>query len=229
MHEDSIFLTLTYASEFLPKNNTLVKRDLQLFLKRLRKNLAPRKIRFFASGEYGEKGGRPHYHLILFSVGGTDRRIIEHCWPHGLIHIGSVDHNSCNYVAKYCVKKLSGPAARYYDEKGIIPEFALMSRKPGIGLAFVEKNKNFLTEKNFCIVKGNKYNLPRYYVDKLFDDAQKIARHALAEEEKKKRLIDEIKYHNFKAGYEVRVFEKQKSRQVKTDLEARENLKRRKL
>ena len=63
----------------------------------------------------------------------------------------------------------------------------------------------------------------------MFDDAQKIARHALAEVEKEKRLTEEIKYHNFKAGYEVRIFEKQKSRQVKTDLEAREKLKRRKL
>ena len=37
-HDDAVFLTLTYSDEYLPDNNTLVKRDLQLFIKRLRKN-----------------------------------------------------------------------------------------------------------------------------------------------------------------------------------------------
>ncbi len=47
----------------------LRKRDLQLFFKRLRKNLSrfsDAKIRYFAMGEYGPVHFRPHYHFLLF-------------------------------------------------------------------------------------------------------------------------------------------------------------------
>lgn len=47
----------------------LRKRDLQLFFKRLRKNLSKfsdAKIRYFAMGEYGPVHFRPHYHFLLF-------------------------------------------------------------------------------------------------------------------------------------------------------------------
>lgn len=47
----------------------LRKHDLQLFFKRLRKNLSyygEEKIRYFACGEYGPVHFRPHYHFLLF-------------------------------------------------------------------------------------------------------------------------------------------------------------------
>jgi hypothetical protein len=43
-----------------------VKRDLQLFFKRLRKAYPDVKLRYFACGKYGEQFARPHYHVILF-------------------------------------------------------------------------------------------------------------------------------------------------------------------
>lgn len=45
------FITLTYDNKHLPKNRTLVKRDLQLFWKRFRKR--GYKVRYMACGEYG--------------------------------------------------------------------------------------------------------------------------------------------------------------------------------
>lgn len=74
-YNNNVFLTLTYDNDHLPepyegsKIHPLVKRDLQLFMKRLRRELPDQKIRFFACGEYGspEKTFRPHYHLILFN------------------------------------------------------------------------------------------------------------------------------------------------------------------
>lgn len=49
----------------------LIKRDLQLFFKRLRKEIAEKYnhtgIRFMACGEYGDEGSRPHYHAIIFN------------------------------------------------------------------------------------------------------------------------------------------------------------------
>ena len=80
------FITLTYDDDHIPANWSLEKKDFQDFMKRLRKGLAPLRIRFFHCGEYGNKCkhipvwderrtvkdcelcnvGRPHYHAILF-------------------------------------------------------------------------------------------------------------------------------------------------------------------
>lgn len=74
------FITLTYDEDHVPRSSygdpetgeaqpsmTLSKRDLQLFMKRLRKNhVTP--LRFFACGEYGPQTMRPHYHLIVFGL-----------------------------------------------------------------------------------------------------------------------------------------------------------------
>ena len=66
-YKDNYFVTLTYDDDFLPNHNSLEPRDLQLFLKRLRKTFPHTKIRFLASGEYGDSSFRPHYHLILLN------------------------------------------------------------------------------------------------------------------------------------------------------------------
>ena len=73
-HKNNWFLTLTYDNDHLPEQrpgspvHSLQKRDMQLFMKRLRKRFPNDKIRFFGCGEYGSKSCRPHYHLLLFGV-----------------------------------------------------------------------------------------------------------------------------------------------------------------
>ena len=67
------FVTLTYSEEFLPEDNGLCFRDLQLFWKRLRRYYDGRKIRYFACGEYGTLGHRPHYHAIIFNCDFADK------------------------------------------------------------------------------------------------------------------------------------------------------------
>ena len=66
-YDNNCFLTLTFNDEHLPNDNSIHKRDLQLFVKRLRKALVGKKIRYFGCGEYGGKFGRPHYHIIIFN------------------------------------------------------------------------------------------------------------------------------------------------------------------
>lgn len=130
-HKEAVFATLTYAPEHLPPGGTLVPRDMQLFLKRLRARLYPREVRFFGVGEYGDHTSRPHYHLVLFGVGLRDSRDIADCWPLGLTHVGSVTAQSCGYVAGYTTKKMT--AKNDPRLQGRHPEFARMSRNPGIG------------------------------------------------------------------------------------------------
>lgn len=128
-HADACFVTLTYDPEHLPVGATLVKRDLQLFLKRLRKALDPIKIRYYAAGEYGEHTKRPHYHLALFGIGSEFTELINCCWSRGLVHIGELTHDSAQYIAGYVTKKI----VKKEDLHGRTPEFAVMSRRPGIG------------------------------------------------------------------------------------------------
>lgn len=80
-HDSAYFVTLTYDDDHIPLSTypdpdtgealfamTLMKRDVQLFMKRLRKTFSGDYIRFFASGEYGPSTLRPHYHLIIFGL-----------------------------------------------------------------------------------------------------------------------------------------------------------------
>lgn len=77
-YAENVFLTLTYADEFLPRLPkgglpTLEPSHLKLFMHRVRTRarrsavLSNRQVRFFAVGEYGDISFRPHYHVVLFN------------------------------------------------------------------------------------------------------------------------------------------------------------------
>lgn len=80
-HDSAYFVTLTYNDHFVPQSDyidrstgeqcislTLRKKDFQNFMKRLRFAFPDDRIRFFASGEYGDTTWRPHYHAIIFGL-----------------------------------------------------------------------------------------------------------------------------------------------------------------
>lgn len=133
VHAESSFATLTYADKYLPEGGTLVPRDLQLFVKRLRNRLPSGQLRFFGVGEYGDHTWRPHYHLALFGMGAseTSRRLVQEAWGLGFTSVGFLTVASASYVAGYVTKKMTGKD----DDRlqGRYPEFARMSLRPGIG------------------------------------------------------------------------------------------------
>lgn len=178
MHTDSCFITLTYNNANLPSGGTLVKRDLQLFMKRLRKQFG-NGVRFFACGEYGENTNRPHYHVLLLNTDFADKRpvktgseytlyesaLLSRLWPVGHHALGSVTFESAAYVARYCTKKITGPkAADHYG--GREPEFLVMSRRPGIGLTYFARFNPEMYAHDNVIVNGVPSSLPRYYDNK---------------------------------------------------------------
>lgn len=183
LYEDSIFVTLTYDDEHLPADGSVHKDELQRFMKRLRKLIYPNKVRYFSCGEYGGQFGRPHYHIILFGLSGFDIRVFSdhmpdtrtkgyYCkckaWDKGLVHFGFVTPRSSEYVARYTLKKVTGEKGKeHYKELGIEPEFSLMSRRPGIGLGFMDKFRDELLSHGFLVFDGSKKSLPRYFRDKL--------------------------------------------------------------
>lgn len=181
MHDKSVFLTLTYAPEWLPEDNSVHKRTMQLFKKRLSKATG-KKLRFVASGEYGSEYKRPHYHLLVFGLSKDDpvfynwkgRSCYCKVWndvktgkPLGFCYVGNVSIESCRYVAKYVCKKLTGEQAKVYSEQGIEPEFCLLPRRPGLGFDYLQKNQDILANKGYTMFKDKKFALPRYFKDKL--------------------------------------------------------------
>lgn len=168
MHEASswqhnYFLTLTYADDKLPYTDkgrpTLRPLDMVQFLDRLRARLRhshgdndKAKFRYYQCGEYGEQTERPHHHAIMFNLHLPDlvylraephalfeSRMVQETWRNGHISLGSVTFESAQYVAGYVTKKITGPqAAEHYD--GRVPEYATMSRRPGIGRNFIEEH-----------------------------------------------------------------------------------------
>lgn len=168
---DNSFVTLTFDDSKLFRMS-LVYRDFQLFMKRLRKRRRAvwNSPRFFACGEYGEEHGRPHFHAILFGCAFPDRVYhkqlpsgsviytsaeLSSLWPHGFSSIGEVTFDSAAYVARYATKSLlSGHDGKRRDvtqgfvdaETGefepMVPEFVRMSLKPGIGAKWFQKYRS---------------------------------------------------------------------------------------
>lgn len=186
MHKQSCFVTLTYDDEHVPKDGSLVPADYKNWLKKFRKAVYPSKVRYFLVGEYGENNARPHFHLALFGFPGcyrgrTDHRlsnccpsctIIKKTWGNGSVDIGELNAKSAAYVGGYVTKKFNVPDAEY-EAFGLIPEFARMSLKPGIGAdAMVEVArvlKKSLVDEIPTVLRheGKKLPLGRYLRGKI--------------------------------------------------------------
>ena len=187
MHEASTsptacFLTLTYSDEHLPEDGSVSSREVTLFVKRMRKQLR-KPLRYFACGEYGDRFGRPHYHMALF---GEDFRSdgqplpktktgfpqwtspqLEQLWGKGRVAVMDVSFDSAQYVAKYVTKKVNGAqaAAHYHGRR---PEFASMSKRPAIGLTWFRQFHRDVYPSDECVVEGRPGRPPRYY-DKVLE------------------------------------------------------------
>lgn len=106
-HEETAFVTLTYDDDHLPERNLIQKGHLSGWLKRVRARLSPRRVRFFACGEYGETTKRPHYHALLFGV--RDNPSLQSSWPFGFVRVDPCTPAAISYVAGYVGKKIGDP------------------------------------------------------------------------------------------------------------------------
>lgn len=158
-------------------------------------------IRYFHCGEYGDNFGRPHYHACLFNVDFADKvhhktvngiphyrsATLEKLWPKGISMIGQITFESAAYVARYTTKKVTGKNAYFHYNlvdplTGEIlaerkPEYATMSRRPGIGKKWYEKYKTDVFPSDFVVTrKGDKMiecRPPKAYLDWLEKESQK--------------------------------------------------------
>jgi hypothetical protein len=172
LHQENCFLTLTYDDENL-ESQYIVHEDFQKFLKRLRKKVG--KISYMVSQEYGSKTNRPHFHAIIFGWTPPNQEYLKHTpsgyplyrsesvsklWDKGYHSIGEANAQTAYYIASYALK---GNEAVIIDEvtgeEVEIRDKMLVSKKPGIGLKYLEQNAEQLVD--------SRQNLPRYYQKKL--------------------------------------------------------------
>lgn len=173
-HDHNYFCTLTYDDDHLPDGGSLVKRDCQLFLKRVRKYFG--KFRYFLSGEYGDKFGRPHYHAIFFGLDLSDRKFqkkLEEIWEKGTIHVGELNPTTARYTAKYTLKTLMGHHRLQYDALKKSREFALMSRRPGLGFGLRDTYADLWANNGYCVIDGVKQRVPVAYTRYLPEETRK--------------------------------------------------------
>lgn len=220
--QTAFFVTLTYSDDNLPINSLgyseLSKRHVQLFLKRLRREIekvsqnAPKgpKFKYYIVGEYGTETIRPHYHGILFNLPlcnpsrllEASQLLIRDSWTYGNIQLGTVTDASINYTTKYCI-------THHETIENRCKPFSLISTKPAIGIDYIaEQTLYHLQTKKFhgTIEGGKKVSLPRYYRDKIFNTHQIAVNTAVTkkkDEELRKSLDERLK----KLGHEPIMYE----------------------
>lgn len=244
--KENYFLTLTYDNEHLPFNDeglmTLRPKDLQDFLKRLRRHFEPNILRFFACGEYGDASKRPHYHAIIFNLPLVDKEYyarsdsgypiyisetLRKIWSHGHVIVASMTWESAAYVARYTMKKAGGRDNSFYEEIGIEPEFLRMSRRPGIAASYFDKWHEKIYDTDSIVigdVNGGKTVKPPRYFDKKLESINenlysiiKERRKMIAENHKKLLLLQtRLTYEEILKNRELKI--KQKTLALKRQL-----------
>lgn len=186
MHQDNIFITLTYDEQNL-ESPRLIYEHWQLFIKSLRERVArgikdkdtrnQLYIPYMVTGEYGEETKRPHWHAILFNYAPQDPkakytsdrgdRVFESetltkLWKRGSVEYGDVTMESASYVARYAAKKLVHGADQDHDYHPIHKT----SCKRAIGRSWIEKYHKHTFENGYIVLpNGSVTKIPRYYND----------------------------------------------------------------
>lgn len=186
------FITLTYADEHLPENGQLTKRHWQLFAKKLRQQCGPFRFLLCGEYGARTATERCHFHAAIFGLDFIYPKdanrvlfkkndqghslftspILTKLWPYGTHLIGDVTFDSVNYVAGYINKKVNGRKAKAHYERinfdtgevyDQVPEFALMSRRPGLGTTWIEKYWPEVYPSDEVLVNGHLAQPPAFY------------------------------------------------------------------
>ena len=172
---NAAFVTLTYDDDHLPMSEinklwpTLKKEHIQKYIKRIRKEIYPKKIKYYMCGEYGPQTQRPHYHGILYGLDFlNDIDIITNNWKMSDWNedriresIKPVVYDSCAYVAEYVIKKINDRNDEEYAPMGREKPFRIQSN--GIGKRFALEEKDRIVS-NKLTSRGVPKTVPRYYL-----------------------------------------------------------------
>ena len=137
MSNKTYAVTLTYGDDNLEEHQlvhavTLVYKDVQDFLKKLRKKY---QVRYIVTGEYGSAKGRAHWHIILFFKNKfpdvqKNKRVDWKYWDKGFVYFQEPDWKGFEYCLKYVLKDQT---SRQSDSH------LAMSKKPPLGHEFFQQ------------------------------------------------------------------------------------------
>lgn len=150
----------------------------------------PLGIRYFLAGEYGDRTMRPHYHAIMLNCPLPDIRLIgrnklgmplytsdlmTETWGYGHVTIGRMTWQTAAYVARYTLKKATGQSDQLYEDLGLVPEYTVMSRMPGIGRDYLLRHIDDIYTDDEIVLpalskdKPNVQRPPKYF-DRVYKD-----------------------------------------------------------
>lgn len=195
-----------YRRRFFLREHFRLRKFSDLTSAQARRLVELSKVRFFCGGEYGEKRLRPHFHACLFNFDFPDKsvcgkrdgrpsqwysQLLVDLWGKGKrCSVGVLDFDSAAYCARYVVKKVYGDLAhdhyRVGEDEELRPEFACMSRRPGIGMPWLFKYSSGLVRDLSVTSKGKRVHAPRTYIRYV----EKIADCSDARRELDKRLSE---------------------------------------
>ena len=143
--------------------------------------------------------GRPHYHAIIFGVTFNDltefkktsageliykSKTLDGLWKKGFCSVGTVTFESCAYVSRYIMKKITGDNSKEHYQKShtspdtgevtlhpVKPEYITMSRNPAIAKEYMNDNMLDIFKNDGLLLKrqGQAFitKPPRYYLKQL--------------------------------------------------------------
>lgn len=179
-NQQGIKIDLTYSPKHVPEDYTLRKADYQNFINKLRQQIyrdtgKRANFKYYIGGEYGPKGGRPHYHLIIIGWMPNDltywkdsktgfpmytSEYIDKKWAMGITTIQPLTPETASYATRYTNKK-SGKAKKNKN----VPEFQAQSI--GIGKKYWEIKKEEIIEDLGIWIKRDSgticAQIPDYY------------------------------------------------------------------
>lgn len=256
LHLENYFCTFTYEDKFLHFNDNygvpvLYKKDMQDLFKRMRYYFGD--FSYFGCGEYGDTTFRPHYHLLFFGLHLDDLEVykikksknntyvyynspkLTEVWGKGFVVIGTVNDLTCEYTARYSLKKILFRKVKnldlndlskcnfsdyhnYLQSNNLIqPCYSMMSRRPAIGRRYYNLYKDLIYSKDS--IPGSKLNHLRYF-DKIFEVDEPDT--FLRIKEDRLKTLDVLCPYNHSSYNEDRYYDIIREN-VKKELKVREN------
>jgi len=179
--------------------------------------------------------GRPHFHMACFGQdfrfdrvpcarSGSGKLVYEsptltRLWGNGHVGIGDLTPQSIAYVAKHNFKRVTGrDAPEHYSRVDVVsgeivyvmPEFARMSLKPGIGSSWLDKfGESDVFAHHHVRIDGHRVSMPRYY-DKRFEQLHPLEWEAAGYE----RYLFALAHESDRTPERLKVIEECKLRKV---------------
>jgi hypothetical protein len=179
-HERGSFLTLKFRPEERPQSLEAAYPDFQAFIRRLRKAIAPCRVRFAVCGEHGPVTGHPHFHVLVFGWQDASdwepvargravcysSAFLQSLWPRGWLTVGPVEDGCIAYVAGHAQKALVSPGGR---------SLFRCSNRPGIGRPFIERYQPEIYANDAVVRPGGvRRRVPRYFDRLALTDEQRF-------------------------------------------------------